>query len=56
MPYTKTTQALLATAALALAATTPMAHADDAYIESDGTQFMNTGYYPNGKTKIEVDF
>lgn len=27
-----------------------------AYIESDGTQFMNTGYYPSGKTKIEVDF
>ena len=30
--------------------------ADDAYIESDGTQFMNTGYYPGPKTKIEVDF
>ncbi len=30
--------------------------AEDAYIESDGTQFMNTGYYPSGKTKIEVDF
>ena len=61
MKHPKTTQALLAqallaTAALALAATTPMAHAADAYIESDGTQFMNTGYYPNGKTKIEVDF
>ena len=27
-----------------------------AYLESDGTQFMNTGYYPSGKTKIEVDF
>lgn len=30
--------------------------AEDAYIESDGTQFMNTGYYPGPKTKIEVDF
>ena len=30
--------------------------AADAYIESDGTQFMNTGYYPGPKTKIEVDF
>ena len=28
----------------------------EAYIESDGTQFMNTGYYPGPKTKIEVDF
>ena len=56
MQYTKTTQALLATAALALAATTPMARAADAYIESDGSQFINTGYYPSGKTKIEVDF
>ena len=32
------------------------AFAEDAYIESDGTQFINTGYYPSGKTKIEVDF
>ncbi len=32
------------------------AFAEDAYIESDGTQFMNTGYYPGPKTKIEVDF
>ena len=30
--------------------------ATSAYIESDGTQFMNTGYYPGPKTKIEVDF
>ena len=30
--------------------------ASSAYIESDGTQFMNTGYYPGPKTKIEVDF
>ena len=30
--------------------------AEDAYIESNGSQFINTGYYPSGKTKIEVDF
>ena len=30
--------------------------ATDAYIESDGSQFMNTGYYPNGKTRIELDY
>ena len=32
------------------------AHAEDAYIESTGSQFINSGYYPSGKTKIEVDF
>ncbi|MBR1837710.1 MAG: hypothetical protein IJ783_10545 [Kiritimatiellae bacterium] len=41
---------------LCAAAATPAALAEDAYIESDGTQCMNTGYYPSGKTKIEVDF
>ena len=30
--------------------------AEDAYIESTGSQFINTGYYPSRKTKIEVDF
>ena len=30
--------------------------AEDAYIESDGTQSINTGYYINAKTKIEIDF
>ncbi len=33
-----------------------LAASTSAYIESDGTQFMNTGYYPGPKTKIEVDF
>ncbi len=41
--------------AAALVAAAP-ALADDAYIESNGSQFINTGYYPSGKTKIEVDF
>ena len=52
-----TLHAFTATFALAAAigAASP-ALADDAYIESDGTQFMNTGYYPGPKTKIEVDF
>ena len=30
--------------------------AEDAYIQSDGTQSINTGYYINAKTKIEIDF
>ena len=30
--------------------------ADETYIESDGTQSINTGYYINAKTKIEIDF
>ncbi len=56
MKHTTKIHALFATAALALIATAPLASAADAYIESDGTQFMNTGYHPSGKTKIEVDF
>ena len=30
--------------------------AADGYIESDGTQAVNTGYYINSRTKIEIDF
>ena len=30
--------------------------ATPAYIESDGTQFMNTGYYVGPQTKIEFDY
>ena len=30
--------------------------AASAYIESDGTQFMNTGYYVGPQTKIEFDY
>ena len=43
-----------AMAALGVAATSAIA--EDAYIESNGSQFINTGYYPSRKTKIEVDF
>jgi hypothetical protein len=61
MQYTKTTQALLATAALALAATTPMASAEDAYIQSntqtDGAVYsINTGYRIKPTTGIYADF
>ena len=28
----------------------------DAYIEADGTQAINTGYFPNPETKVVVDF
>ena len=30
--------------------------AEDSYVQSDGTQSINTGYYVNAKTKIEIDF
>lgn len=56
MKHSHTTSASIAIAALLLAAAAAPARAADAYIESDGTQFMNTGYYPSGKTKVEVDF
>ncbi len=56
MKHSHTTSASIALAALLLAAAAAPARAADAYIESDGTQFMNTGYYPGPKTKIEVDF
>ena len=29
--------------------------AADAYIESDGTQFINTGYYVKPTSRIELD-
>ena len=32
------------------------ARAEDAYLESTGTQAINSGYYIHGKTKIEIDF
>ena len=43
-------------AAAAMVVVVPTAHAEDAYIESDGTQAINTGYYINAKTKIAIDF
>ena len=43
-------------AATAIALAAPAVFAEDAYIQSDGTQAMNTGYYINAKTKIEIDF
>lgn len=43
-------------AALALAATAPAAMAEDAYIQSSGTQAINTGYYANPQTRIVADF
>lgn len=42
-------------AALFAAAALP-AFAADAYIESDGSQFINTGYHVNPSSKVELDF
>ena len=33
-----------------------IAFGEDAYLESTGTQCINTGYFVNAKTKIEIDF
>ena len=42
-------------AALFAAAALP-AFAADAYIESDGSQFINTGYFASPSSKVELDF
>ena len=57
MKHAKTLHSLFASATLAATIAAPTASfAADAYIESNGSQFINTGYYPSGKTKIAVDF
>lgn len=33
-----------------------VAEAEDAYLESDGTQYIVTGYHPTEKMKLVVDF
>lgn len=53
---TKSKLTRIATAMMAAAAFAPAALAEDAYIQSDGTQFINTGYYVTPATKIELDF
>lgn len=55
----RSSRALGATAALCcgiFAAVSTAALAADAYIESDGTQFINTGYHVNPSSKVELDF
>ncbi len=56
MKHPRTISACFALAALALTAFPASARAEDAYIESNGTQAINTGYYINAKTKLEIDF
>ena len=46
---------LLISAIIALSASVG-AFAEDAYIQSNGANTINTGYYASGKTKIAVDF
>ena len=43
-------------AATAIALAAPAVFAEDAYIESNGANTINTGYHASGKTKISVDF
>ncbi len=48
---------MMRVAAMAIAGMMALsAAAADAYIESSGAQAIDTGYYPNPNTKIEVDF
>lgn len=54
MKHATTTHAIITATALLLAAS--QVRAIDAYIESDGTQFMNTGYYVKPESRIELDF
>ena len=42
--------------AAAMVAVAPTACAEDAYIESDGTCGISTGYRMNGDSRVEVDF
>ena len=52
-----TTSIVTAFAAVAVGfAISPAASAEDAYIQSDGTQFINTGYFVSPSSKVELDF
>ena len=56
MKTTADLKAMCGVAATVIALAAPAVFAEDAYIQSDGTQSINTGYYINAKTKIEIDF
>ena len=49
-------QFCLLTAAIIALSAAHSAFAEDAYIQSNGANTINTGYYASGKTKIAVDF
>lgn len=51
-----TSRALCAALCCAMLGAASSVPAADAYIESDGTQFINTGYYVNPSSKVELDF
>lgn len=46
----------IAATALTAAFAASTALAEDAYIQSDGTQFINTGYFVSPSSKVELDF
>ncbi|MBR4613341.1 MAG: hypothetical protein IKO40_11580 [Kiritimatiellae bacterium] len=52
---TKSKLTRIATAMMAAAALAPAAFAEDAYIQSDGTQYIDTGYFHNCDTRVELD-
>ena len=47
---------IMTCAAAAMVVAVPTAHAEDAYIESDGTSGISTGYRMKGTSRLEVDF
>ena len=47
---------IMTCAAAAMASAVPTAHAEDAYIQSDGTNGISTGYRMKGTSRLEVDF
>ena len=47
---------MLTCTAAVMASAVPTAHAEDAYIESDGTSGISTGYRMKGTSRLEVDF
>lgn len=47
---------LVRSLAAALALVAPSLFAEDAYLESDGTQYIVTGYHPTEKMKLVIDF
>lgn len=56
MNHATTIPSVFVAGALTLAATASPARAEDAYIESDGSQFINTGYHVKPESRIELDF
>ena len=56
MHYAKTTATSIAVALAAAAGASIVAPMADTYLEADGTQAIDTGWYASDKTKVVIDF